>query len=317
MNDTKIQIADESRPESAVTSRPYGNLWVPLIVVPAGIVIAVVVVVALFGSLTGEEASLDENLDKIVHGGRNERDQALMSLSIQAAANHAAAAEGRELPWAMEDGFPDRVRAALDELDPDEYRQRLVLGMLMASIDEPAGVTTLLGLLELDDGADPGGEVRFQAMRNLGLIGDSRATPAVRRFLTDPDAGLRAMAATCLANLQGPDVREALAGALGDSSLEVRANAAIALSKLEPPDPRAGPVLRELLDPAVYEAENERDDHRYRLGRLVSAIRVRALQALSELALEEDLRVFERLRDDPDVAVAEAALAALASRKSQ
>jgi hypothetical protein len=273
--------------------------------------------VALFGSLTGEEASLDENLEKIVHGGRNERDQALMSLSIQAAANHAAAVEDRELPWSMEDGFPERVRAALGELDPDEYQKRLVLGILMASIDEPEGVTTLLGLLEVDDSADPEGQVRFQAMRNLGLIGDGRATEAVIGFLGDDDAGLRAMAATCLANLPGPGVREGLAGVLGDSSLEVRANAAIALSKLVPPDPRAGPVLRELLDPAIYQEENERDGQRYRLGRLVSAIRVRALQALSQLALEEDLAVFERLRDDPDVAVAEAALAALAERKTQ
>ena len=85
MND-EIQITDASAPGES----PYRNLWVPLVIVPAGIVIAIVIVFALFGAISGDEASLSENLARVVEGGKNDRQQALFNLARQATENHQA-----------------------------------------------------------------------------------------------------------------------------------------------------------------------------------------------------------------------------------
>lgn len=311
MADERIEIPDGPPDDTAPAEGPYRNLWVPLIVIPAGIVITVVLVFALFGSLSGHERSLAENLELVVRGGKNERDQALMNLSIQAAENHAALFEGREPPWPMEQGFPARVRAAVDEIDPDEHAPRLVLGILLATVGDEAGVPLLLEAAAAGDDEDPDRSLRFQAIQNLGLIGDGRATPAVIAFLDHEDEGLRTVAAWALSNLPGEGVRPALRGALEDPSLEVRGTAALSLARLDPPDPEAARVLRDLLDPQTYAAEHARDSGKYAQARLVSELRVRAVRALAHLGLEEDRARLQELADDPDVAVREAAVIAL------
>ena len=79
MSETRVEIADEPAETGA---SPYQNLWVPLIVVPAGIVITIVVVMAIFGSLTGDEKTPAENLELVIHGGTNQAEQALFNLRL-------------------------------------------------------------------------------------------------------------------------------------------------------------------------------------------------------------------------------------------
>ena len=316
MSDERIELPDSSgapgaHAQGSAEDAPYRNLWVPLVVVPAGIVIAVVLVFALFGALAGQERSLAENLELVVRGGKNERDQALMNLAVQAAENHAALFEGRELPWPMEQGFPARVRAAAEEIDPDEHETRLVLGILLATLGDDAGVPLLLESAAVGDDEDPDRSLRFRAIQNLGLIGDGRATEAVIDFLDHDDEGLRTVAAWALSNLPGGEVRAALRGALGDPSLQVRGTAALSLARLDPPDLEAARVLRDLLDPSTYASEHEREPGKYGQARLVSELRVSAVRALARLRLPEDRARLAELASDPDVAVREAAQIAL------
>ncbi len=310
MNETEVQIAGDSEPEES----PYRNLWVPLIIVPAGIVIAIVIVFALFGAIAGEEASLAENLDRVLHGGQNDRDQALFNLARQATENHTAVSEGREPPWAVEEGFLGRVRMVVGQIDEDEYSTRLTLGVLLSSFGDPGGAEILLALLELSDDDDPQGKVRFDAILNLGLIGTPAATEPVLVFLQHEDEGLQSIAAIALQALPGEGVRAALVATLSDSVLSVRGSAAVSLSKLDPPEPAAAPVLRELAGTETYASENGLDVRKYRLGRLVSQNRVRAVQALARLGRPEDRALLESLEGDEDLAVREAALVALRDR---
>ena len=298
-------------PVRGAQKTPYQNLWVPLVVVPAGIVIAIVLVFALFGALSGSERSLDENLELVVNGGENERDQALFALTQQAVENQRALDEGREPPWAMGREFLARVRAGVDELDDDDHRARLALAILLAIHDDPRGGEMLIGALALSPEQDPQGEIRFAALQNLALLGDPVATEPVAALLSSDDEGLRTLAAAALGRFGGEKARERLRTALDDPSLGVRGSAALSLTKLSPPDPAAAEVLRELLDPAVYADAHAEDADKYRRADLVRDNRVRALRALATLERAEDRPLFEELAEDPDVAVSEAAMEAL------
>ncbi|MCP3915468.1 MAG: HEAT repeat domain-containing protein [bacterium] len=316
MSERDVQIQDHPEgqgPPSA--SGANSNLW-GLVVAPAGIVIAIMVVGALFGALTGSESSLDENLELVVHGGKNQSTQALFNLARQASENQRAHAQRLaggdvELPWPMAVGFPQRVRDAAGELDEDEHETRLVLAVLLSTLGEPEGSELLRGFLELGDSEDPDQSLRMRAIQNLGILGDSAATEAVIGFLDHDEHVLRLAAAGALSQLPGEGVGAALEAALGDGVLDVRATAALSASKLDPPIDGAGPLLRDLTGTEIYSAEREQDPQRFTRARDVSQFRVLAVTALGRLALAEDRAFLESLREDSDLLVAEAAMKVL------
>ena len=316
MSEVQIEIPDEANGAGEPDQTPYGNLWVPLVVVPAAIVMVIVVVFALFGSLVGGEKSLAENLNTVMAGGKNERDQALFGLMRQVSENQRAANNGDELPWPMTTDFPQRVRDAADQVDAEDHEVRLALGVLLAGLD-PSGVDMLVEMLALGDAQDPGGALRFKAIHNLGLVGDGRAAEPVAAFLNSPDEGLRIVAAGALANLPGDEAREALREALGDPSLVVRGTAAMALTLLDPPDPAAAPILTDLTRVAVYEAVRRDSPAKYTRSRDVSRFRIQALGALARLGREADWAHIETLREDPDANVVDAVLRLLDKRSAQ
>ena len=233
MKETQIEIPDEPRrpgdgdaarthhehEPSGEASAPYRNMWVPLIVVPAAIVIAIVLVFSLFGAMSGSEATLEQNLDRIVRGGKNERDQALYGLARQTSENQRARDEGRELPWKMEGGFLERVRAAVDEIDDDNHEARLALGVLLATHEDAAGLEILRSTLALDDSTDPDSLLRFLALQNIAMVGGAGEVELVIEYLASDDDGLRNIAAVALGQLGGERARTALVGALGDTVL--------------------------------------------------------------------------------------------------
>jgi hypothetical protein len=319
VKETEVQIPDEPRPDSVTevaagsADGPYRNLWVPLILIPAALVIAILLVWVLFSGIAGSEASLEDNLQRIVDGGRNDRDQALFNLARQVSENEKARLAGDDLPWPPEPDFLDRVRSVADQVGADNHQAHLALGVLLATEGDSEGLNILRDVMALSAEDDPDGSLRFVALENLALVGGQEDVPHILEILQGEDEGLRNLAAASLGRIQGDAARKALLGALGDSTLEVRGSAALALSGFDPPDLGAAEVLRDLLDPAVYEAENARDSSKYRRGQLASANRVRALTALARLRIEADRAIFEELKADPDVDVSEAAMLALAS----
>jgi HEAT repeat protein len=300
-----------SEPAPAVS--PYKNLFVPLVVVPAVIVGAIILVFLFFGAITGREASLSENVDRVVHGGQAERKQAAFNMGRQIAENRQARDEGRSAPWPVEPDFLPKLRQAWSSTSAGDPNIRLVLATLLAQLDDPEGVPNLLLLLDTPASEDPDGSIRFNALANLGAIGDARAEPAAIRILQQvDDPGLRAVAAIALQKIPGEAGAAALRGALGDPLLEVRANAALALAMRG--DPAGASVLRDLLDPAVYAAEHGKDAAKFAQARLVSESRVSAIQALARLHRAEDRAEIEKVAEkDDDLLVREAGMRALAA----
>jgi HEAT repeat protein len=306
-------VNETPSPAPEAQASPYKNLFVPLIVVPAVIVGAIILVFLFFGAITGREASLSENVDRVVHGGQAERKQAAFNMVRQIAENRQAQGEGRTTPWPVETDFLPKLREAWTSTSAGDPYIRLVLASLLAQLGDPEGVPNLLALLDTPAGEDADGSIRFNALANLGALGDPRAeAPAIRILQQGEDPGLRAVAAIALQKIPGAAGAAALKGALEDPLLEVRGNAALALATRG--DPAGASVLRDLLDPAVYAAEHGRDGAKFAQPRLVRDSRVSAIQALARLRRPEDREEIARVAaKEDDLAVREAAMRALES----
>lgn len=304
-------------PEAPAPS-PYKNLWVPLVVVPALIVMVLVLVWVLFGSLAGSEKSPAENVQRMVEGSSNEREQASILLVNQIRGYLEDQREGKPSTWELDASFLPEVERALADVEPDEVLFRYVLAFVQLELGDAQGQENLIELLSAGEDDDPGGEVRFLVLHTLGVLGPTldeagrkRALAAVLPYMESQDAGLRLMATSALQGLPGEESVAALQRALMDGALDVRGSAAISLSLLG--DPSGAGVLRELLDPASYAAEHAVSVERWGSGEQVSATRIQAVQALARLGRPEDLAALEPLaRDDTDPNVRQAALRALA-----
>jgi HEAT repeat protein len=315
---------------------PYGNLFVPLVLVPAGIVVALVLVFVFFGAISRDERSPSENLDRMVSGGQAERKQAAMALVEQSQRVLDAQWRGEEGPWEVDEDFLRELEATWGYLAEDDWAGRYVVACLQTQLGQPVGLDRILEFLEssaapagadgsvLAAGEAPGPDtttelasLRFAAVSVLGPLGGTLEPEADRRvretlygLLEDPDPGIRLVAAIDLQRYPGEDTAERLRALLTAPTLELRGQAAISLSHLG--DPAAAGVLRELVDPGSYEAERAADPRLWRRARNVTASRARAVQALGRLGLAEDRALLEELAaSEPELEVLEAARKAL------
>jgi HEAT repeat protein len=303
---------DDLQPEPPPpASSPYRNLFVPLIVVPFLVVGVLVLVFVFFGAIRGRDATLSENLERAVHGGSKEREQAAVSLVAQAVENSQAQARGDPYPWKASPSFVSDLQEAWRSTEGDDALLiRLALAQLSAQFGDPEAFEKLAWFLELSDAQDPEGKLRGPALVALSWLGDPRAAERVIPYLRHADPYLRQSAAAALQRLPGPATVEALRAALDDPSLEFRGMAAISLSHLG--DPSGSAVLRELVDPATFAAEHEREPRKWAGGELIQQTRLQAVRALGRLEREEDRALLRRLADgDEDPAVREAAMRAL------
>ena len=129
------------------TATPGLSAWMPIVVVPALIVLIMVLIALLFGGIAGSEATIEDNFQDMVDGGPNERTQAAFSLSQKIAANRRAGLEGEELPWPVPDDLLERMRAAWEASDDDDLNHRYVIASLLAQMGATEGVPHLISLL--------------------------------------------------------------------------------------------------------------------------------------------------------------------------
>src|SRR5262249_18574531 len=172
-------------------------------------------------------------------------------------------------PRRSEPDFRPKLREAWSSTSAGDPYIRLVLASLLAQLGDPEGVPNLLALVETPASEDPDGSIRFNALANLGALGDPRAeSTAIRILQQGDDPGLRAARAIALEKPPREAGAAAVRGALGDPLLEIRANAALALAMRG--DPAGASVLKVLLDPAVYAAEHGKDNAKFAIARRVS-----------------------------------------------
>jgi len=300
--------------EPAATS-PYKNLLVPLVVVPALITMVLVLIVVLFGLVTGEENTPRENLDRLLTGGANERRQAEFSLVNQVLEYRRARAEGEQPAWDIDESLLPALSAASEDLgrleSAGDVPRFLVLSSLRAQLGDPGGIDQLVGLTGLPEALDPEGEYRMYAAWTLGTLGPEMAPPereqAARTLiglLESEDPGLVLVALAGLQTLPGPETLRALRGMLTSRFLEQRTTAALSLAALG--DDGGADVLREALRLEPYEAERAESAFKWP-PQQVSESRRKALEALFERGIELAPEELERLAEsDPDPGIRDA-----------
>lgn len=301
----------ETPPSADAAQTPYKNLWVPLIVIPAVVVGVLVLVFALFGQIAGSEAGIEANLDRMLNGGKNEREQAAFLLVRQVEENREARRRGEPEVWPVGPEFGAQLRAAWGELDPvDEPELALVVTTLMVDEGDPQGVEHLTRFLELDPSQDRDGNLRFQALRTVGGLGAPELAPAVIPLLDSDDHALRVLAAAVLQRMPGDASVDALRRTLRADELDLRGTAAISLSHLG--DDAGASLLRDLAGIQLYQDARASDPTAFSRARDVRLFRKRALEALARLKRPEDREFVARMADEePDIEVREAAIRAL------
>ena len=321
---TEIEIPDAPAPQSDESPPSSGrSVLVPLVVVPALIVMVIVLVFVLFSAITGHEDSPRENLERLLRGGANERQQAAFNLVRQVLEARGPLNEGGQHEWNIDESFLPELRAARSRIgeleEPDDVPIPLVLSSILAQLGDSEGVVQLAEMTALPETLDPEGEYRFYAAGTLAAISGGlgekereRVADALIALLDSPDPGLVLVSIAGLQNVPSPRTVPALQGVLASSVLEQRASAALSLAALG--DPSGREVLHEMLLPEVYAEERARDERKWPPQR-VSESRRKALQALIALGIPPERAEFERwAEDDPDPEVREAARAFLADR---
>lgn len=311
----EIEIRDPEEDQGEPNGYSRG-LLVPLVVVPAMIVMLGVLIVALFGLVSGSESTPADNLNTLLEGGANERQQAAFALVGQMLEYQHAKAEGREPIWNIdEQDFLKKVslaRSSLPEPTNDkETWEPFVLSSILAEFGDPDGVRQLAEATRYPDTLDPEFQIRTNAIFVLGSIGrdldeGSRevATEALLELVAGADEGLTLLAAGALQNLPSPAAREALVGLLDRRRLDVRLQAALSLAEMG--DTAGVDVLRALVAQEPYLEERELHPDRW-ASQDVSTCRRKALEALSALDRLPAADELQRLVDedsDPNVQAA-------------
>jgi HEAT repeat protein len=290
---------------------PYRNLWVPLVVVPFIVIGVLVIVYVFFGAIAGSEATVQENLRRMLEAGPNERQQAAASFAEQIASNAAALARDEPLPNPTGAEFADELLDAWERLEREEnHRLRLVVARAMVAERVPGTRERLETFLVLGDADDADRQLRFNALLALGQLGEPAAAAAVIPFLEHEDGLLAEGAAMALQTLPSPETHAALEGLLEAGPLELRGMAAVSLARLG--RPAAAPLLRDMTGTEIYAEERARDPAKYPAD-WVQHNRRTAVRALGRLGRPEDRAWVEELaRDEPDPLVREEAMRVLA-----
>lgn len=289
----------------------YRNMIVPLVVVPAMIVMVAVLIAVLFGMLSGDVRSPAENLERVLNGGANERTQAAFELVRQVLDFETAKTEGREPEWDIDPSFLEDLRRARAGLAEPETEGDLwvpfVLSSLMAQLGDADGVHQLLEMTRLPQKLDPDFRFGQDALFILGAVGDELSDPLKREvgarmieLTRGEDEGVALLAAAALQRLPSAETDAALADLLGARRLDLRLQAALSLAELG--SDRGREVLLEALGTEPYERERAGDERRWAAA-TVSTARLKALRALKSLgvALPAELRAALEADGDPNL----------------
>ncbi len=309
-----------------------GRLMARLFIVPALIVcllLAVAVVVVLFGSTSLEKQVTTEDLLAQIEADRGERTMEFMLLphareSWQAAQELARRFEQKEKFLKPVELAPtaDRIVAILNKYEPgrdvDEPgpAQQYFLMMALAKLEMPSAVAPLVKLLR-----DPNAMTRRAALQSLGdlrRVPEARhALPDVLPLLEDKNPAVRIVACAtvaCLADTGDTSAIRALSPLL-DADREIQWNAAMTMARL---GSRGGKlVLMNMLQRSYWEGldleyiENGAPVHRKYSDLEVARNLASTIDAARHLNDPELAGLISVLQKDPSVTVRDAARAAM------
>jgi HEAT repeat protein len=150
----------------------------------------------------------------------------------------ASAADAKQLAAALSAGTPAERHAAADGLADLGYAAQEAVPQLIAALGSN----------------DP--ELRWRAARALGVIGDAKAAPALRKQTADSETLVRAQAIFALGRLRASDEEslKAIVERLSDQDAQVRRASIRALRMIEAPRQTVIPLIVKLLndsDPTI------------------------------------------------------------------
>jgi HEAT repeat protein len=331
IGDPQISL-ETSAPVSEAPEPMSSRLMTRLFMVPALIVcllLAVAVVVVLFGSTSLEKQVSTDDLLAQIEADRGERTMSMMLLphareSWQAAQELARRFEQKEKFLKPAEIAPaaDRIVVILNKYEPgrdvDEPgpAQQYFLMMALAKLEAPSGVAPLVKLLR-----DPNANTRRTALQALG---EMRRVPEAKHVVTDvlpllddtkPEVRMTACATVaCLADPGDAPAIRALSPLL-DADREIQWNAAMTLARLGNRKGRL--VLMNMLQRTYWEGldldyqENGASVRRKYSELEVSRNLVAAIDAARHLNDAEITGLISGLQQDKSVAVRDAARAAV------
>lgn len=322
-----------SGPESEAANEPMtARLMARLFIVPALIVcllLAVAVVVVLFGSTSLEKQVTTEDLLAQIEADRGERTMEYMLLphareSWQAAQELARRFEQKDkfLKPAEVTPIADRIVAILNKYEPgrdvDEPgpAQQYFLMLALAKLESPSAVTPLVKLLH-----DPNAMTRRAALQSLGelrRVPEARlALPDVLSLLDDKNPAVRMVACAtvaCLADTGDASAIRALSPLL-DADREIQWNAAMTMARL---GSRGGKlILMNMLQRSYWEGldldyiENGAQVRRKYSEPEVARNLASTIDAARHLNDPELVGLISKLQKDPSVTVRDAARTAM------
>jgi HEAT repeat protein len=294
---------EKTSPEQSAPPEPeldddldFGRTVLQFFVVPAIVVAACVGLFLFFAWLVSDEKTGVDYLNEIRAGSENRRWQAAFELSKIITMESEKERMGELVP---------EMIAAFEQAEGDDERVRHYLALTLGHLGDPMAAPSLIEALGDDDPA-----TRLYAAWALGNIGDTRAVPALIERAGDDDPGVRKMAVYALGAIGDENAIPRLQVALADPVRDVSWNAAVALAQLG--DSSGESQLLRMLDHEFLAGVTEMDEAQ-RLLATESAIKASAL--LSSETLSAQLRVVAD--DHPNVAIRQAALAALQEQKTE
>ena len=282
-------------PEDDLTEvkKPTSLLIAQFFLFPMIIIAICVGIFLLFGYLTYEQRTAKEYLMDVQTGSE-------LCCRWQAAYELSNMISSQKEKLRNTD-FVDDLARVYEKSRNDDPRVRRYLALTMGHLGDPRAIPTLVEGLK-----DSQVDNQVYSLWALGSIGDKSAVPAIQEKLKGEDAAVRRTAVYVLGALKDPRAIHDLQVALNDASDDVRWNAAIALAQLN--DAAGADVLLKLTDRNyVEQITGMTADQKSQL--LINA--VKSLGILKFQGAHD--KIIDLSRNDPDPAVRNASLEALAN----
>lgn len=203
------------------------------------------------------------------------------------------------------------------ETPAEKARMQQYLLLVVAYKGDPRFTSRALAALD-----SPDRDLRFTALKALGMMGDETALPALELRLDGEDADERVLALGAVANIEGQKARVILQEHLRSTDSIIARNAALLLASAPHRDTSVKPFLLNMLDRTAYAEDPSLDgplrelmDESSRTAAREDAVEqflVMACRAASDLGDTDAVPRLENLREaDPSLKVRSAAIDAL------
>ncbi len=231
--------AAPASPDARPARRVHKSGLTQLFLIPMAVCLAVLGIFLLFARISTSDRPVEKLIGKIQNEKGNARWEAANELSRRAGQKPELLKDPRVVDallkgWQSAKADDPATRQVLTLLLGRTVEVRDYFTMSLGATGDPRVVKALSDALEGPD-EKGGSQAKIYALAALGRTGSPDAAAPLIKYSSDPDPGLRKIAAYGMGLLGaagGEAARERLRALLGDETVDVRWNAALALARL-------------------------------------------------------------------------------------